>query len=98
MSAMASDTETRLFLPCGCAGSCTILAVDRFSFGGEGDPEDWYFELYTRAHTRSGLRYRLGLALKVLLNRDHYLDSLIFSDAEIQPLRDFIDTRLSSVL
>lgn len=86
------NKETRLFLPCGCAGNCNVLAVDRWQWDGD-DPE-WWFEVYTRTAQKSSLRWRLRTALRVLLHRDHYLDALIFDDSEIAALRSFIDARL----
>lgn len=87
------NEATKLFLPCGCVSNCNVLAVDRWQWDDESDGE-WQFEVYTRAHSRSNLRWRLKTAWQVLRNRDHYLDALVFDDKEIQALRAFIDAKL----
>ena len=89
-----TSEETRFFLPCGCAGNCTILAVDRWRWD-DNSPHEWWFDFYTRANEGASFWYRLKHAWRTLRGKDHYFDSLTWSDEEIQKLRDFIDTQLS---
>lgn len=82
-----------MFLPCGCASNCTILAVDRWRWD-DTEPAEWWFDFYTRVNEGASFGYRLKKAWAVLWGKPHWLDALTWDDHEIQKLRDFIDTNL----
>lgn len=77
-------------LACGCAGRCTVLHIQRFQ-PFKDEQEEWYFDFFTRAGERSPLWWRIKLAVKMLLGRDHFCHALIWSDREIEELRRFLN-------
>lgn len=80
----------QLSLPCGCAGHCSILHIERFA-PFKDDPSEWYWEFFTRYGERSSWWWRIKLAWKVLWGRDHFCNATTWSDAEIEPLRRFLN-------
>ena len=72
---------------CECAGSCTILGIDEWTWGDE--PTERFVEVWTKGGGKS-LRGRLKVALRVLLGRDHYLDALVLSDEDAARLSKFL--------
>jgi hypothetical protein len=77
-------------LACGCAGRCSILHIERFA-PFQDESAGWYFDFFTRRGERSSLGWRIKLAWKVLIGRDHFCEATMWSDEEIEGLRRFLN-------
>lgn len=82
MNSVPQELEVR----CTCAGCCTIVKADRFSF----DDGETFVEFFTRASSHAPLGYRLRLMWRIFRRHEHYLDCVLLDADGAERLGAFL--------
>jgi hypothetical protein len=78
---MVVPKNDKLTVPCSCG--CLMVTFDRF------DDELWV-EMYTHVGAHAGWLWKLKTVWAILRGRDHYLDALMLTPADVKKVADFL--------